>query len=175
MTGSPRSGIVRGIALSVMIIAVLAVLATLGVLYGTGALPSQSWQEAVAERGAEVMPFDLERTTHVFEATGSGGVEKVTVDEPADNEQISLIRGHLREEASKFARGDFSEPAEIHGENMPGLRELEARSERIEFRYAELPNGAQIEYAAEDPALVSALHRWFEAQLSDHGEHASRR
>lgn len=173
MIGRPRSGIVRRMALLGATTAVLAVLATLGVLYGTGALATQSRQEAVAERGTGVMPFDLEKTTHVFEATGSGGVEKVTADEPADNEQISLIREHLREEASKFARGDFSDPAEIHGENMPGLRELEAGSERIEFRYAELPNGGQIEYATEDPALVSALHRWFEAQLSDHGEHAS--
>ena len=46
----------------------------------------------------------------------------VTADAPADNEQISLIRKHLHEGASKLARGDFSNPAEIYGENMPGLR-----------------------------------------------------
>lgn len=172
MIGSPRSSTARRTALLVAMTVVLAVLlVTLGILYGTGAL--QSRQEAVAERGAGVMPFDLEKTTHVFEATGSGGVEKVTADDPADNEQISLIREHLKEEAGKFARGDFSDPAAIHGEDMPGLKELEAGAERIDLRYAELPSGAQIEYATDDPALVSALHRWFEAQLSDHGEHAS--
>lgn len=171
MPGSARSSAVRGTVL--LASAVLFVLAALGVLYGAGALGSQSRQEAVAERGAGVMPFDLEKTTHVFEATGSGGVEKVTADDPADAVQVSLIREHLWEEAGKFGRGDFSDPAAIHGEEMPGLRELEAGAERIDFRYAELPNGARIEYATEDPALVSALHRWFEAQLSDHGEHAS--
>lgn len=56
---------------------------------------------------------------------------------------------------------------------MPGLKELETVVEEIDFRYVELPNGAQIEYATYDPPLVSALHRWFEAQLADHGEHAS--
>lgn len=30
------------------------------------------------------MPFDLEETTHVFEAMGSGGVEKVTADKPTN-------------------------------------------------------------------------------------------
>jgi hypothetical protein len=55
----------------------------------------------------------------------------LTADDPADNERISLIRERLHEEASKFARGDFSHPAEIHGENMPGLRGLEAGSERL--------------------------------------------
>jgi hypothetical protein len=172
MIGSLRSSTARRTALLVAI-AVLFILASLGVLYSTGAFETRSRQEAVAERGAGVMPFDLEKTTHVFEATGSGGVEKVTADDPADNEQISLIREHLREEVSKFGRGDFSDPAAIHGEDMPGLKELEAGAERIDFRYAELPNGAQIEYATDDPALVSALHRWFEAQLTDHGEHAS--
>lgn len=151
-----------------------AVLVTLGVVYGTGALSSsQSRQEAVAEKGAGVMPFDLEKTTHVFEATSNGGVETVTAEDPADAEQIFLVQEHLEEEASKFARGDFSDPAAIHGEDMPGLRELEAGTDKIEFRYAELPDGARIRYATEDSALISALHRWFEAQLADHGEHAS--
>ena len=171
MIGNLRSSTARKTALLVAV-AVLFILASLGVLYSTGAFETRSRQEAVAERGAGVMPFDLEKTTHVFEATGSGGVEKVTADDPADNEQIFLIREHLREEVSKFGRGDFSDPAAIHGEDMPGLKELEAGSERIDLRYAELPNGAQIEYTTEAPALVSALHRWFEAQLTDHGEHA---
>ncbi len=172
MTGSPRSSTLRKTGLLATTV-VLSVLAILGVLYGTGTLGAQARQEEVADRGAGVMPFDLEETTHVFEATGSGGVEKVTADNPTDTEQILLVREHLREEASKFSRGDFSDPAEIHGEDMPGLKELEAGVEGIDFRYAELPNGAQIEYVTDDPALVSALHRWFEAQLSDHGEHAS--
>jgi len=157
----------------VAITVMLSILAILGALYGTGALAIQSRQETVAERGVGVMPFNLEKTTHVFEATDNGGMEKVTADEPPDAEQISLIREHLLEEASRFGRGDFSDPAAIHGDDMPGLKELKSGAERFEFRYAELPNGAQIEFATDDPILVSALHRWFEAQLSDHGEHAS--
>lgn len=40
--------------------------------------------------------------------------------------------------------------------------------------YSELPAGAQLVYAANDPELVRALHAWFEAQLSDHGLYAAR-
>lgn len=43
----------------------------------------------------------------------------------------------------------------------------------LEFRYSELPDEAQIECMTDDPVLVSALHDWFDAQLSDHAEHAT--
>jgi hypothetical protein len=119
------------------------------------------------------MPFNLEETTHVFEPTENGGVQKVVADDPTDQEQLSLIREHLQEEADKFSQGDFSDPAEIHGEDMPGLKELEENASSFEVSYSELPDGAQIEYTTDEPALVSALHDWFEAQLSDHAEHAT--
>lgn len=154
--------------------ALVAVVATLGVLYAAGASVFQdARQEEVAERGAEVMPFDLDETTHVFEPTETGGVQRVVADDPTDEKQVALIRGHLEEEAESFRRGDLSDPAVIHGEDMPGLRELETGAERIEIRYSELSDGAQIEYETEDPALASALHEWFDAQLSDHGGHAA--
>ncbi|MEU4684828.1 hypothetical protein [Streptomyces xinghaiensis] len=40
------------------------------------------------------------------------------------------------------------------------------------MRYQERTDGATSTYSTEDPALVGALHDWFEAQLSDHGRHA---
>jgi hypothetical protein len=39
----------------------------------------------------------------------------------------------------------------------------------------ELPDGARVIYTTDDPALVDALHRWGEAQVTDHGEHAEAR
>jgi len=129
--------------------------------------------DEVAQRGAEVMPFNLERTLHVFSKTGQGGVQQVLAKEAADAEQIGLIRAHLRWEAARFARGDFTDPAAIHGEDMPGLAELRrAPPGQINVVYSELPLGAQIAYSARDPALIAAIHLWFEAQLSDHARHA---
>ncbi len=153
--------------------AALSTVAILGTLWATGAFASQETrQEEVAQKGTEVMPFDLEETTHVFEKTETGGVQKVVADGPTGAEQVALIREHLEEEAAAFRRGDLSDPAEIHGEDMPGLEGLEAGAEEVDIRYSDLPDGAKIVYETGDPALVAALHDWFDAQVSDHGEHA---
>ncbi|MFD7409356.1 aspartate carbamoyltransferase [Streptomyces sp. NPDC059866] len=129
-------------------------------------------QEAVAERGRTVMPFDLEETTHHFTPSETGGVQDVVADQADDAKQVDLIRTHLQKEAKAFGRGDFGDPVQIHGDSMPGLAELEGGYERIEVRYRERPDGATLTYTTEEHALVDALHDWFEAQLSDHGDHA---
>ncbi|WP_026611654.1 hypothetical protein [Methylocaldum szegediense] len=129
--------------------------------------------EEVAKRGAEVMPFDLKQTQHVFTKTETGGVQQVVARDSAIAEQIELIRQHLTKISQEFARGDFSDPARIHGENMPGLAELRsAPPGKLRVAYRELPNGAEIAYSSDDPALIAAVHRWFDAQLAEHGPDA---
>jgi hypothetical protein len=143
-----------------------------GLALWVGILAPRARQAAVAERGAAVMPFDLDRTSHIFETQPDGGLQQVVAHDPQDTTQITLIRGHLQEEAAKFQQGDFADPAAIHGDAMPGLAGLRAGYAQIDVAYAELPNGAQIRYTTSDPAMVTALHTWFQAQLSDHGNHA---
>ena len=145
----------------------------LTVLYKTATLPAQNRQAEVAGRGAKVMPFDLEQTTHVFQKLDDGGLQKVVVKDPSNKKQIALIQAHLKEEAERFRRGDFSDPAKIHGGDMPGLAELKAGAGKIDVRYAPLPDGAEIRYTAKEPKLAMAIHQWFSAQLSDHGHHAT--
>lgn len=118
------------------------------------------------------MPFDLEATLHRFEPTDEGLIQEVIVENPDDSEQISLVRKHLTEEAARFSDGDWGDPAAIHGDEMPGLAELEARADALEIRMEELPDGARMIYATDDPELVDALHRWGAAQVADHGDHA---
>jgi hypothetical protein len=129
-------------------------------------------QAEVAARGAEVMPFDLDATTHRFERTETGLVQTVTADDPDDGEQIALIREHLEDEASRFAAGDFDDPAAIHGEDMPGLTTLRDGAAEIDIQLEQLADGARLVYTTEDPGLIEALHQWAEAQVSDHGDHA---
>jgi len=136
-------------------------------------LPGGSRQEDIAVRGAQVMPFDLEKTTHIFRPLVDGGVQSVVADDPSDTEQIALIRSHLLDETDKFRRGNFGDPATIHGDTMPGLVALRAGYQRIDVTYGELADGAQIRYVTLDPPLVSALAEWFRAQLGDHGPHAT--
>jgi hypothetical protein len=133
-----------------------------------GETPQQKQVERNSER---VMPFSMDATMHRFDPTADGGVQTVLVHD-GDRKQVALVRSHLHKEAAAFARGDFTDPASIHGGTMPGLRALHAGAKRIGVRYADVPRGAKIVYATHDPALVAAIHAWFKAQVSDHGAHA---
>ncbi|SEH03679.1 hypothetical protein SAMN05444920_14145 [Nonomuraea solani] len=163
----------RRVQALVAALTLVVVAATAYVLIGRGEQQALAARQAdIAARSRQVMPFDLERTTHRFTKSATGGLQTVTSDDPSDAEQVRLIREHLTEEAAGFGKGDYGDPASIHGGEMPGLRELEAGHTRIEIRYAQAPAGAQIAYSTSDPALLKALHAWFDAQVTDHGQHA---
>lgn len=132
-------------------------------------------QVMVHEMGQQVMPFNLSKTRHIFEMTESGGVQRVIAKDAGDNEQITLIQKHLQHEAMRFGAGDFSDPTSLHGADMPGIEELAAGVAKIRMEYTTLPNGAQIVFRTQDLQLITAIHRWFGAQLSDHGSDAGYR
>ncbi|HET6950980.1 MAG TPA: hypothetical protein VFI47_11425 [Acidimicrobiales bacterium] len=152
--------------------AALALASSLAACGDDGGSARTDRQAEVAERGAEVMPFDLEATTHRFDPMDDGLVQTVVVDDPGDTDQLALVREHLADEAERFTAGDFGDPATIHGTDMPGLAELEAGGGAIDVAYEDVPDGARITYTTTDPALVEALHDWGEAQVMDHGDHA---
>lgn len=155
--------------------AMFTLLGTLAVACATPAVeqPSgSSRQEEVARKGSTVMPFDLARTTHYFDDTSHGGTETVKANDPADARQAALVRYHLATEAERFRRGDFSDPAAIHGEHMAGLAVLRRSAGKLRVDYREVPGGASLTYASEDPAVIAAIHDWFAAQRADHGAHS---
>lgn len=119
-----------------------------------------------------VMPFDISKAIHIFKMTASGGIQRVVAKDPSENDQISLIRQHLKQETENFQRGDFSDPAKLHGASMPGLRELQGGAHRIRISYTDVPAGGAIRFETSDIHLITAVHRWFGAQLSEHGADA---
>jgi hypothetical protein len=137
--------------------------------------PTINRQSSVHNMGQTVMPFDLGETTHVFEMTETGGIQEVISDDPSDDAQVSLIRQHLQHEALRFGAGDFSDPTSLHGSNMPGLAELAQGAESMTIDYTELPAGARLTFSTSESILVTAIHRWFGAQLSDHASDATYR
>lgn len=160
---SPRTAIERAL--------LCALLAMPAALPANAADPAR--QAEVSARGAQVMPFDLKAATHIFAKTQDGGIQQVIARKAGDASQIRLIRAHLAMIADHFRQGNFAEPACIHGADMPGLAELrEAKPGELVVRYRDLPDGGQIRYASGNPGLVRALHKWFDAQLSDHGADA---
>jgi len=137
-----------------------------------GHAPAMPSQARINQRSKTIMTFDLTKTMHGFQDLPTGGLEIVMANDPTDATQIALVRGHLRKEATLFGQGDFSGPAYIHGDDMPGLPELRAGWKRIAVRYAPLANGASIRYTTADPVMVAAIHQWFAAQTMEHGSHA---
>jgi hypothetical protein len=141
-------------------------------LIGSAAVSAQTRQEHVHQMASSVMPFDMSKTVHIFKMTESGGVQRVIAKDPGATDQIALIQQHLRHEAERFQQGDYSDPATLHGADMPGLKDLQAGTSRIKVSYAALPSGAEITFETKDLHLLTALHRWFGAQLSEHGADA---
>jgi len=131
-------------------------------------------QQDVAQKGSMVMPFDIHNSTHVFQKTVDGGLQQVVAKDPKDQDIVSAIRTHLSMEAQRFTKGDYSDPMKIHGMDMPGVQYLsDVRPGQIAIVYRELPNGAEVRYTGKDSDTIAAIHKWFDAQLSDHGSDAT--
>ena len=119
------------------------------------------------------MPFDLNLTTHIFKKTTDGGIEQVVAKNEDGLSQVPVIKMHLSMEKDMFSDGNFSDPQSLHGNDMPGLKEISVGSDKIKFTYSDLPNGAQIQYSTSESNLIKAIHTWFDAQLKDHGQDAT--
>lgn len=123
--------------------------------------------DMMMRHGTQVMPFDQKTSMHVFAPDERGGIVMVMV-KSHDPKQVVLVRSHLQNETSKFAGGNYGDPAYVHGHDMPGLREMAAGASRIVVTYAEVPYGAEMTFRTTDAALVGAIHRWLAAQNGDH-------
>jgi len=140
---------------------------------GSGADALRARQADVHAHGNDVMPFSLNATQHVFEKTPAGGVQRVVARE-GHAEQVPLIRAHLSSIAQAFTARDFSGPMRLHGDDMPGLAELKAApAGTLTVTYRDIGNGGEVSYEAKTEMLRNAIHRWFDAQLSDHGHDAT--
>lgn len=149
-----------------------AVLWSLTTLAALGAPTAR--QQEVAKKGAMVMPFDIHNSTHVFQKNTTGGIQQVVAKDPKDHDLIAAIRQHLLMEAERFGKGDYSDPMKIHGMAMPGVQYLSrVKPGQLAITYRELPAGGAIDYVGGDAATVDAIHKWFDAQLDDHGEDAT--
>jgi hypothetical protein len=133
---------------------------------------AETSQEHVHRMSHHVMPFEMSKTIHIFKMTEFGGVMRVIARDPDDADQLALIRQHLKHEAQRFKTGDYADPAKLHGADMPGLAELQANPSAVAVFYKALPAGAQLSFETKDLRMLTAIHRWFGAQLSEHGADA---
>lgn len=130
-------------------------------------------QQMIHEQGMNVMPFSLDKTEHIFKKTETGGTQRVVVRDANYTDDLQLIRMHLQMEARNFSQGNFSDPTSLHGESMAGLSVLRVNFSKMKVIYSEIENGAKIDFETTDSETISAIHNWFDAQVSDHGKDAS--
>ena len=153
---------------SINIISQYIKIAAILLLFNISSVDAQTKQEHVHQMSHSVMPFSMSKTIHIFKMTESGGVQRVIVRDSSTIDQIKLIQQHLKHEAKRFQHGDYSDPEKLHGVDMPGLKELQEGASNIKVFYSDLPMGAEIRFETTTIHLLTAIHRWFGAQLSEH-------
>ena len=122
-----------------------------------------------AQRGANVMGFDQQRTVHHFLLFADGGAIDVRVKDPADEKSRAAIRAHLPHIATMFAAGDFAAPMLVHdSKNVPGTAVMAVRKDRVRYEYVETPEGGRVNITTVDPESLTAVHAFLEFQIADH-------
>jgi hypothetical protein len=124
--------------------------------------------EALKRRGAEAMGFDQNATTHHFRLTVAGGSIEVTVKDQTDETAIAAIRSHLRSLAGEFAGGHFDKPFETHGEVPTGMVVMQNSSQKIAYRYKDLPHGGAVRIETKDAKSLDAVHAFLRYQITQH-------
>ena len=132
-----------------------------------GETPSGDDFAALQARGEVGMGVDQYISTHVFDALPDGGRIEYVYD-GEDDEGIALIRSHLREIQAAFAAGDFSTPAFIHDQDVPGTDVMAARRDQIDYLYADLPRGGELRLVTTDPEALGAIQEFMAFQREDH-------
>ena len=146
-------------------------LAFVCLLIAVSAPAAQTPQDAHGQmnhRGAAVMGFDQQKTTHHFLLFEDGGAIDVGVKDPADRANRDAIRGHLPHIAMMFGDGDFSAPMLVHATDVPGTADLRQLKDRVIYRYVETPAGGRVDIVSSDRAAPAALHAFLRFQIADH-------
>ena len=130
---------------------------------------------AMQARGQDVMGVDQFTSVHRFDALADGGRIELQRDRD-DSLGTATIRLHLRSIARAFAAGDFTAPARVHLETVPGVPVMRERRAAIRYDVSDLPRGAELRIRSADAVAIEAIHRVLAYQRREHrteaGPHA---
>jgi len=127
---------------------------------------------AMQARGQGVMGVDQYTSVHRFDALADGGRIELQRDRD-DSVGAATIRMHLRTIARAFAAGDFTAPATVHLETVPGVRVMRAHRAAIRYDVSDLPRGAELRIRSADTAAIEAIHRFLAYQRREHRTEAA--
>jgi hypothetical protein len=124
----------------------------------------------VNRRGANVMGFDQDNSTHQFHLTTRGGYVEVRANDPNDADTIRRIQRHLSDIAKEFGRQDFARPEIIHDGEVPGTQVLKKKEmkDKVTYRFRKSPVGGRLEINTADSDAIRAVHEFLRFQIADH-------
>jgi len=120
------------------------------------------------QHGAEAMGFDQNKTTHHFRLYKDGGAVEVQAKDPADTVSIGQIRDHLKQQAKKFAAGDFGAPQHTHGQVPPGVEAMTKLRSKIQYEFESMEHGGRLRITTADAQALAAVHQFLRFQIEDH-------
>lgn len=127
---------------------------------------------AMQERGKTAMGVDQYTSTHHFDALPDGGRIELQRDVD-DSAGAAAIRAHLQDIARAFKAGDFTTPAAVHLQDVPGTKTMAAKRAVIDYSVRDLPRGGELLMTTRDTSAIRAIHRFMAFQRTEH--HASGR
>jgi hypothetical protein len=130
---------------------------------------TQMQKEAeMKKRGAVVMGFDQNTTTHHFRLTVTGGFIQVEVNDSADAGNRELIRRHLKTIAEEFASGNFGKPFATHDEMPPGVKTMQRNKAAISYQFESTESGGRVRISTKSADAAKAVHDFLRYQITEH-------
>ena len=143
-------------------------LALVCVTAGAGALAAQdSSFAAMQKRGKVAMGVDQYSSVHRFDDLPQGGRIRLERDRD-DRVGARAIQDHLKGIAKAFGSGDFSTPAFVHMQDVPGAAEMAKRRAAIRYAFRALPRGGEVRITTTDTVARRAVREFLAFQRGEH-------
>jgi len=143
---------------------------TIGVgstLFGQSPAKPDTAFASMQQRGKQAMGVDQYTSTHKFDSFPTGGRIELQRDKD-DSAGVAAIRAHIRDIARAFKTGDFSTPAFVHMQAVPGTKEMAALRSKITYQVHDLPRGAELHITTSDTTALAAIHQFMAFQRGEH-------
>jgi hypothetical protein len=122
---------------------------------------------AMQQRGKVAMGVDQYTSVHHFDDLSDGGRIRLERDKD-DAVGARAIQAHLRDIAKAFSTGDFTTPAFVHMQHVPGTAEMAKRRAAIRYKFQPLPRGGELHITTGDTTARRAIHEFLAFQRGEH-------
>jgi hypothetical protein len=132
-------------------------------------MPAQDPHQTMNDRGAMVMGFDQDKTTHHFYLYDDGGAIDIAVKDASDTKDRDAIRAHLPHIAMLFGQGNFDAPMLVHdSKDVPGTAVLMKQKDKVVYRYHDTGIGGRVDIVTKDADALAAVHEFLSYQIKEH-------